>query len=643
MNLVIIPVKYNQIVKDIIVMISKIRSFQDTWLVKGILLLTALSFMSLFGISGYISQSGANRPIVRVDNIEITQDEINHQLNEQISLARKFLGDETEISDTTRNAMLQEIVQNNLVNAIMQKTAEDNSVVISNELIRKIIYSQPEFMNASGQFDLDKMRRILSLSGNSEAKYIAALKRDIIKQHLVQTPVMNMPLATVMDPYLAQVDSQRKIFEYVVIDPNNLKIDRKISEEELQQYYQDFAPQFEEAESRDISFVEFSIDKLSQKISPSDEDIAAYYQENIDSFVVPENRYILQMVFQDKDTADKAEAALNAGGDFFKVAKDIAKQDRTSTDLGNVSQDMLIGDLAEAVFALKKGDYTSPIKTGMGWHIMKVITITPKKETTLAAAKAKIIADIQKELAYDQAQEVMAEIEDKIGAGATFEEIAKEYNANISKVAGLKEDGSAKSVTPTFKNLVSSSDFVETAFSYNQGEISQVMETDMGFAILKIEKINDAHQKDISKVRNEIEKMWAESEKSAIAQEIVNDVSHDLEEGDKFADVARRFELSLKTTSPLKRGEAFAKLNPSQLNDIYHEKIGNPRIIATDKKIIIVMPSKIVRGKSSVSAEKIDALRAKAKAEISQELANDLIDAYASNYKVRVKYKYLGL
>ena len=68
-------------------MITKIRSFQDSWLVKGILILTALSFMSLFGISGYISRSGANRPIVRVDDVVVTQDEINYQLNEQVQSA----------------------------------------------------------------------------------------------------------------------------------------------------------------------------------------------------------------------------------------------------------------------------------------------------------------------------------------------------------------------------------------------------------------------------------------------------------------------------------------------------------------------------------------------------------------------------
>ena len=31
-------------------MIGKIRNIQDSWFMKGILILTALSFMSLFGI-----------------------------------------------------------------------------------------------------------------------------------------------------------------------------------------------------------------------------------------------------------------------------------------------------------------------------------------------------------------------------------------------------------------------------------------------------------------------------------------------------------------------------------------------------------------------------------------------------------------
>ena len=623
-------------------MITKIRKFQDSWLVKGILALTALSFMSLFGISGYIGHGNNNRPIVRVDDVEIMQDDINNQLNEQIQTTRNLFGDDMEISDTMRMAMLYEIVQKNLVNAILQKTAQDNDVSISDELVRKIIYSQPEFMDASGQFNLEKMRRMLSLTGWSEQKYIETLRRDVIKQHLVQSPVEGIALPKAIDPYLAELDGQRKVFQFAVIDPAKLKIDRKISAEEIEQYYQDFAPQFEEPENRDVSFIELSVGQLAQNIVPDDLEIQEYYQNNIADFVIPEKRHVLQMVFDDLATSDKAEAALNAGGDFFKVAQDIAKQDRATTDLGEVSQDMLIADMSEAVFDLKKGDYTLPVKSDMGWHIMKVTSITPKKETSLAAAKGKIIENIRKEQAYEQASDVISEIEDKLGAGAGLEDIASQYNVKINTAKGLKDDGSVKSVAPAFKALVMSDDFVDTAFSYNPGEISQVMENDTGFAILRVDNIRDAKQKELADVKGEIEKLWADNEKNAIAQEILADVSHDLENGDKFADVAQRFKLDLKTTSPLKRGENFAGLTPSQLIEVYQEKEGTPKVFNEDERVIIVVPSKVVRSKVKVSPEKMDALRASAQAALSQEMANELIDAYGSEYKIRVKYKYLG-
>lgn len=624
-------------------MITKIRSFQDSWLVKGILALTALSFMSLFGISGYISRSGNNRPIVRVDNLVVTQDEINNQLNEQIRITKNLFGEDFDISESMRYNMLQEIVQKDLVNAIMQKTAEKNNVDISDELIRKIIYSQPEFMDESGQFNLERMRRLLNANGWNEQKYIESLRRDIIKQHLVQTPVEGIKVPKLIDPYLAELDSQRKVFEFAVIEPSKLKVDRNPSQEEIEQYYQDFAPQFEEPESRDVSFVELSIDQLAGRITPDEAAINAYYQENIEQFVIPEKRHVLQMVFDDQAAADKAEAALNAGSDFFKVAKDIAKQNRATTDLGEISKDMLIADMGEEVFALKNGDFTMPVQSEMGWHIMKVVSITPKKETSIAAAKNKIIAEIRKDQAYEQASEVVSEIEDKLGAGATLEEIASAYNVKINKISGLKEDGSAKNLASSFKALAESEDFIDTAFSYNAGETSQIMENDTGFALLRVDEIHEAKQKDLDQVKPEIIKLWAANEKNAIAQEIINDVLHDLESGDEFADVARRFDIRLSTTSPLKRGEKFAGLAPAQLIEAYQERVGSPKTFADDRRTIIVMPSKIVRNKNKVSAEKMTALRAQAQSTLSQEMASELIDAYGSNYKVRVKYKYLGI
>ena len=162
-------------------MISKIRKYQDSWLTKAILALTALSFMSLFGITGYVNSANKNRAVIKVDNIEILQDEMNVKLNNSIRKAKNMFGDSVEVTEEIRKNILQGLVKDNLKNMIIQREADKENVSISDELIQKIISSQPEFMDASGRFNPDLLRRQLSYFDMTEKEYIADLKQNIIK------------------------------------------------------------------------------------------------------------------------------------------------------------------------------------------------------------------------------------------------------------------------------------------------------------------------------------------------------------------------------------------------------------------------------------------------------------------------------
>ena len=624
-------------------MITKIRNFQDSWFVKGILILTALSFMSLFGVSGYLGSAGKNQAIIKVDDVVIYQDEINEQYNHEVQMAKNLFGDNLEITDNMKVSILQGIVQKDLVNAVINKTADDLGVNISDELVKKIIYSQNEFLDADGKFSIEKLRRLLAASGWTEQRYIDTLRQDIKKQHLVQNPVSDINIPKFMNPYVAQLENQKKVFKYIEINPEKLKIDRKISKEELEQYYQDFSGSFMHPESRDVSVVDLSLDKLTSGFVPSDEEIQSYYNENQEQYVIPEKRNILQMVFDNENDATNAMVQLNDGKDFYAVAQELANQDKAETELNDVSQDMLIEDMSEPVFSLDLGEVAGPIQSEMGWHIMKVVKITPKKETKLSDAKEKIIEAIRKEKAYDEAYKVIADIEDSIAAGSTLEDLASKYKVKISQIKSLTDDGKAKIVPSGLGKLLRDGDFVETAFSYNTGEISQVLEGEDSFSIIRVDDIIEAHPKSIQEVKPEIEKMWADNEREAIAQELVNDVTHDLENGDKIDEIAPRFGLAVKTSKPLKRTESFAGLSTLQMEEVFQEDLGSAKVIRNDDIQLLIVPSKVIKAEVNISDDEMEVLRSKIKADISQDYANTLINAYGNNYDVRVKYKYLGL
>lgn len=624
-------------------MIGKIRSIQDSWVMKLILILTALSFMSLFGVSGYYATAANNKPVIKVDDIEITQSQIMNELNNELQKAKSLFGENLDVNEDIRNALLQGLVQKELSNAILQKTAQDNNVYISDELIKKIISSQPEFMDENGKFSVQRMRRILASVGMSEQEYIQSLRRDIEKIHLVYNMVDGVTVPEFMADYQYKLDNQKKVFKFINIDPEQMKIDRKISQDEIEQYYNDFAAQFIEPENRDVSFISISSADAAGKVLISDEDVKAYYDENIKQFEVPESRNILQMVFSNKDDADKAYAQLKNGADFYAVAKKEANQDKAATELGFVEKDMLIGNMGDVMFSLKKGEISEPEESEYGWHIMKVTDIRPMQKTSWEKAKAKIVEVLRREQSDEAAGDLIAKIEDEAGAGKSLAEIAKGLNVPLLKVEGLQEDGKAESMPKSFEKLVTSPDFIDAAFSYNQDETSQAVETDDGFVFVNVDKVTEPRQKAMDEVVPEIEKIWAGNEKNAIAQEVVNDVLHDVENGDKIEDVARRFGLKLQTTAPLKKSDTFDGFSALQMQELFRENIGTPKVIGDDMRQVIVVPAKVINSSDKLTeSEKKDILR-KAQFETSQEMAQQLINDYGTNYRIKIKYKAIGI
>ena len=624
-------------------MMDKLAKAQKNWLSKLILILTALSFMSLFGVSGYITGASRNKPVIKVDDIKISQQQFGMLFEQEQQMARSLFGDALQINDEIRNAMLQGLVQRELTNAIIERTAEKLNISISDNLVRKIIYSQAEFLDANGNFSLERLRRVLSASGWSEQRYIDALKKDIIKQQLIQNPSSNMNVPEVLLDRLAKAESQKKTFKYIVVDPAKVKIDRKITPEETEQYYEDFNTNFIEPEKRDVSFITLSIDDGGEKGGPEEADIEAYYEENIGQFETPETREILQMVFDKQEDADKAMEELKKGRDFYDVAKEVAGQDKETTDLGYVAKDLLIAEMADEVFAAQKGDLTGPAKSDLGWHIMKIADIRAGSKADKAQARKRIIETLKKERAYDEAYTIAAEIEDKIGGGATLEDIAKEMNVKIQKVKGLGEDGKYAEAPAGYENILKSTEFVDTAFSYNIDEISQVTETDDGFVIARVDRIADAHPIPMEEVKGEIEKMWEVNERSAIAQEIVNDVVHDLENGDKIDEVGRRFDLVVKTTQPLLRSGSFEGLSQTAMIELFQEDLGRPKLIPQGEEKIIAVADKIVDKGENPSDAVIDGVKRRARIDLSQDVASALVNSFGEDYDVRVKYRLIGL
>ena len=215
-----------------------------------------------------------------------------------------------------------------------------------------------------------------------------------------------------------------------------------------------------------------------------------------------------------------------------------------------------------------------------------------------------------------------------MGAGASLEDVAKDLSLSIKTIKGVKDTDSAS--------------YAETAFSYNKDEISQAVENDNGFVFVRVDNIVEAHQQDIATATPKIKIFWEESEKSAIAQEVIQDVMNDIENGDKIDDVANRYKLKLTTTEALTRSQSFADLSQSQMIELFNDKLNVAKQFTFGNKTVIAMAVKDAKAKE-MSDEDMDIINRRISIDINQEASTQLINSYGNNYDVRVKYRQLGL
>ena len=624
-------------------MINKLAKAQKGWGAKLILSLTALSFMSLFGVSGYLSSAGSNRTVIKVDNIEISQSEFYYRTQNELAIAKSLIGEDQELTEEMRIAIIYRLAQKMLTDSVLDRTADKYNIMFNPEFINNVIFSDPSFKDASGNFSREVFSEILSKSGLSQNEYVKSVNRNMVRRLLVDGQVLNINVPEVLLKAQAKVDNKRRTFKYVNIKASDMNIDRTISEEETNQYYTDFSANFMEPERRNLSVLYIPMQNIFDNIKVSDEDIKFYYDENTSDYETPEKRQVLQMMFDSQETTSNAYAALQNGKSFYDVASEFANQSKEDTDLGFVSAEELLPELSSEVFAINKGEYTAPIKVGEVWQIAKVEDVEAGSKTDYATASMEIEKILKDERLYDESYEILTSIEDKLAAGTDMETVSQEVNATVYKVEGMAEDNTGLNVPEELKELVKEQEFIDAAFSYVAGEVSQVIEVKDGLMVVRIDEVNEAHPKALETVKDEIVQLWSDNERSAIANEKLNDVMHDLENGDEFSEVANRYGLEVYKSRPITRNETFADIPYNEVREMFTESLNTPRQIQIGSDYVVAVALEDYNNMVEATKEEKDLVKRKAYNSLNNDFVNALLKSYSDEYKIRMKYKLMGL
>jgi peptidyl-prolyl cis-trans isomerase C len=133
--------------------------------------------------------------------------------------------------------------------------------------------------------------------------------------------------------------------------------------------------------------------EILDKVKITDEEIAEYYEENMDSFIEKEQVHLFNILLETEEEAQAILEQLKAGGDFSEIAieKSTGPSAAQGGDLGYLTKGTIIPEIEDVVFALEVEELSEVIKTDFGFHILKITEKKPEIVKTIEEVEENII------------------------------------------------------------------------------------------------------------------------------------------------------------------------------------------------------------------------------------------------------------
>lgn len=407
--------------------------------VAGILVGLLVIIFALSGAEALFSSRNTAPVALTVNGQEITETEVQRAIEQQKSRLRNRFGDSVPQSflndENLRPPAIEQLVQRTL----LTQAAKDANMAVSDAQIDQVIVSIPAFQDASGQFDPDLYTMSLRRLAYTPANYRNELSRDLTVNQLANGISSSNFTTPAEARYLAELNSQVRDFSYVTLSIDNLLEQVEVSDQEINQYYNENPEAFTEPEKVVVEYIELSVAQLMENESVSESELRSEFEENIDDFTPTVQRHAAHILLEEPsdELISEVQSALDAGDDFAEVAAeysdDLGSKD-SGGDLGLSSGDAFPEEFEQALSELAVGEVSGPVETDAGVHFIKLLESTGGGEPDFAAERDGIEQRIKRARAEARFVELLDNLEDM------------SYNAdslaNVADTLGLQAEQS---------------------------------------------------------------------------------------------------------------------------------------------------------------------------------------------------------
>lgn len=558
-------------------MLQELRKSTQGTAAKIVVGLIVASF-SLFGIQS-ILVSGSGGGIAEVNGEQILGGEVQQLVNTQKRRIISQMGENMDPSLLDDQLLSSRALDSIIGRKLQTQSAADLKLRVSEQQLGMIIGSMEQF-HIDGQFSADMYKSMLSGAGYTPASFKQGLAEDLLLNQL-NSGLAGSDFATPMELELnAAYAAESRDVRYLTIPLEKFAVAAEISDEEIQQYYENNQQAYLSPETVDLDYIELSLDQFRQPVEESV--LIENYELEKENYEYQTESAVSHILFEQQSDEDSdafqsriqaVQQQLAAGTEFSDLAKTASDDVGSASfggDLGITQGDTFPPEMEDAITALEIGMVSGPVKTDAGTHLIKLTRRQDGEMPPLEEMRAELESRVQVQEARRELTLVVEKLKDVAFNAEDLSGPAEELGLEVQQIGGVSRahpDGLF--ANRALQTAAFSEDVLE------QGHNSDVIELASDTHVtLRVRKHTEPQVKPLEMVREDIVAQMTDQAARAAARTAAEEALVELNSGTGVESYSKQHDYDWQVELAATRSNSMV---PRQLLQRIFELPGDPK------------------------------------------------------------------
>ncbi len=605
-------------------MLEALRRGSQGIVVKLLLAILILSF-AVWGVADVFTGMGRNS-IAQVGNVEITPDEYQRAFQNELNAISYRVGRRIT-SEQARAAGLDQQVLSRLIGwAAVDTHAAEMKLALSNAAIVEGLQRDPTFHGADGKYSRAAVEGAMRQLNLSEAGFISLRRQEELRRQITGALIDSVVVPEAMVEAVHAYREETRTLAYTRIDPEKVIKIEAPDDAKLKETYETNKHAFATQPTRKLAVLILSMADAKKRVSVTDEEAKAAYEQEKVNYDTPEKRRVQQISFPDMKAAQAAKQAIDAGQSFVDAAK-AAGAKENDIDLGLVTKAQLYDHkIRDAAFALEKDKVSNPVEGRFATVLLRVSAIEPGTHSTFESAKQKVVDKLTEEKARVEITKLHDEVDDGRAGGRPLKDIAAKTNLMFLDIANTDRNGLTPEGKPAIDNPEAQR-IVTAGFSGQIGLEQEPIElADGGFAWVDVLSITPAADRPYEAVKDDVKALYEKNERARQIREFADKLIARLKAGETIDAIAKDAgDGKVETTPPVTRATTPQGISRAAVAQAFALPKGGAGSAETyDETTRQVFQVKEVTPAPALTKDQKERLAS----ELKDNLENDAINAY---------------